>query len=93
MRGRKKTHVIKLAQTAVVQLQQIVTVHKWPHSEVQRAKILLLCERYPDWTDAQVASAVACSIGLVRKWRKRWSEDHSVQDAPRRGRPRRLPLV
>jgi len=92
MRGRKKTYVIELSGPTMVQLRQVVASRTRAHSEVQRAKIILVFGTHPDWTDAQVASALECSPSMVRKWRKRWRETHSVQEAPRSGRPPRFPL-
>ena len=91
MRGRKKTHVIELQEPTGVQLRQIVASRTRAYSEVQRAQIILLCGVHPDWTDTQVAAALACSPSMVWKWRKRWRETRSLQEAPRSGRPRRLP--
>ena len=88
MRGRKKTYEIELNETEVAQLRRVVASRKSSQSEVRRAKVVLTCWEHPDWTDEQVASAVSCSAGMVRKWRKRWGETHSLQEAPRSGRPR-----
>lgn len=91
MRGRKKTYAIELPEHTAAQLHQVMAARKRARSEVQRAHIILLCGAHPDWTDAQVAAALTCSPSMVRKWRKRWRETRSVQEAPRSGRPRRLP--
>ncbi|MDF5730065.1 MAG: hypothetical protein PUP92_19145 [Rhizonema sp. PD38] len=38
-------------------------------------------------TDAQIAETIGCSPALVRKWRKRWCQTRSLEEAPRPGRP------
>ena len=88
MRGRKKSYVVQLDEAEAAQLRRVVASRKSPQSEVLRAKVILTCGEHPDWTDDQTAAAVGCSAGMVRKWRKRWVETHSLKEAPRPGRPR-----
>src|SRR5207245_9005307 len=45
---------------------------------------------HPDWSTKQFACAVNRHENWVRKWRRRWPETHSLQDAPRSGAPRRF---
>lgn len=91
MRGRKKTYVIDLQDSELEQLRRTVASRKSSHSEVRRAQVVLTCWEHPDFPDEQVALAVSCSAGMVRKWRKRWVETRSLKEAPRSGRPRVFP--
>ena len=54
---------------------------KQDFSIAKRAKIILTSAENPDWTDAQVAQSIGCSSALVRKWRKRWCQTRSVEEA------------
>src|SRR5712691_7465158 len=43
------------------------------------------------WMNAHTTSqALSVSDRLVRKWRRRWQETHSLTDLPRSGAPRRF---
>ncbi|MCL6539817.1 MAG: helix-turn-helix domain-containing protein [Roseiflexus sp.] len=55
-----------------------------------RARIVLAAHDHPDWSNQQIAQAVGTSDRIVRKWRRRWTETHSLDDAPRSGAPRRF---
>jgi transposase len=88
MAGRKKSYQVAVDGRQRQELQEVVASRKSAQSLVQRARIVLLCAEQPTWSDRQVAAAVRCSAGQVRKWRKRWCETHSLQEAPRSGRPR-----
>ncbi|MGH2414383.1 MAG: IS630 family transposase [Microcystaceae cyanobacterium] len=94
MKGRPKTYSIKLTEAETVKLEQMVAARKSPQSLAKRAKVALCCAAHPDWSDAQVASSVGGSEAWVRKWRKRWVQSGTLQEAPRSGRPRKfLPSV
>jgi len=88
MRGRKKTYVVQLEPKETEAFRRLIAAHKSPQDEVLRARVLLTCHEQPEWSDERVADAVGCSPGMVRKWRKRWVEAHTLKDAPRTGRPR-----
>ena len=88
MAGRKKTYQVEVDEKQCKFLEGVVAARKSSQSEVQRAKIVLTCAQYPAWSDQRVAEKVGCSAGQVRKWRKRWCQSHSLQEAPRSGRPR-----
>ena len=66
----------------------IAIARKTSQSKAKRAKIILTTSENPDWTDVQVAQTVGCSPALVRKWRKRWCQTRSLEEAARPGRPR-----
>ena len=91
MAGRKKTYKVELNADEQARLERIVASGKSAQSEAQRARVVLACAAHPDWSDERVADQLGCSAGMVRKWRKRWRERHSLQELPRPGRPRRFP--
>lgn len=91
MAGRKKTYQVELTVDERERLERIVASRKSAQSEAQRARVVLACAVHPDWRDGCVAEQAGCSSGMVRKWRKRWAETHSLQELPRPGRPRRFP--
>jgi hypothetical protein len=88
MAGRKKTYQVVVDERQRQELAAIVASRKSAQSLVQRARIVLVCAAQPAWSDRRVAAEVGCSEGQVRKWRKRWCQTHSLQEAPRSGRPR-----
>ena len=88
MAGRKKSYQIEVDEEQRSYLAGVLAARKSAQSQVQRANIVLTCADHPEWSDQRVASAVNCSAGQVRKWRKRWCESQSLQEAPRSGRPR-----
>lgn len=88
MRGRKKQYRVHLHGAEGDLLRRTASSRKAPHGEVMRARALLCCVEHPDWSDQRVATEVGCCDRTVRKWRKRWYEKQSVEEAPRSGRPR-----
>ncbi|RIK45630.1 MAG: hypothetical protein DCC57_16380 [Chloroflexi bacterium] len=79
MAGRKKTYQVTVDERQRQELHQVVASRKSAQSLVQRARIVLLCAEQPTWGDQQVATAVNCSAGQVRKWRKRGSSESAKQ--------------
>jgi transposase-like protein len=55
-----------------------------------RARIVLAAHDHPDWSNQQIAAHAGTADRIVRKWRRRWSDTHSLDDAPRPGAPRRF---
>ncbi|MHC5848348.1 IS630 family transposase [Nostoc sp.] len=88
MAGRQKTYSVQLTEDEKKLLQQQANARKTGQSKVKRAKIILTTAENLDWTDAQIAQNIGCSQALVRKWRKRWCQTRSLEEAPRSGRPR-----
>ena len=88
MVGQKKGYQVAVDEGQRTELQEVVASRKSGQSLVQRARIVLMCAEEPTWSDGRVATEVGCSLGKVRKWRKRWWETHSLQEAARSGRPR-----
>jgi Homeodomain-like domain-containing protein len=88
MAGRKKSYQVEVDERQRQFLKEVVAARKSPVAEVQRARIVLTCADQPEWSDKRVAVEVGCSEGQVRKWRKRWGQNHSLKEAARSGRPR-----
>jgi transposase/transposase-like protein len=93
MIGRRKTYRVQLTEEEKKLLQQQALARKTGQSKARRAKIIIKVDESPDWTDAQIAREIGCSSGLVRKWRKRWCQTHSLEEAPRPGRPGLFPAI
>ncbi len=80
-----------LTPQEVKQVLQLAQAHRSPQALARRARIVPLSacpshlERHP-----QIAQMLNLNDRLVRKWRRRWQESHSLQDAPRSGAPRRF---
>ncbi len=90
MRGPKPAYPIELTNNQVVELRRLIRAHSSAQTQVVRAKIVLTAALQPNWTNQQIAEAVGTSDRMVRKWRRRWSQTHSLDDAPRSGAPRRF---
>ncbi|MBR8840770.1 MAG: helix-turn-helix domain-containing protein [Stigonema ocellatum SAG 48.90 = DSM 106950] len=87
MIGKQKTYRVQLTEDEKKLLRQQALARKTGQSKVRRAKLILKVDENPDWTDAQIAGEIGCSSGLVRKWRKRWCQTLSLEEAPPSGRP------
>jgi transposase-like protein len=90
MRGPKPCYPIHLSTAQEQQLRQLVRAHTTPHAQRMRARIVLAAHDHPEWSNQQIAQTVGTSDRIVRKWRKRWTETQSLEDAPRSGAPRRF---
>jgi transposase len=80
----------QLTATEVASLRQLIQAHRTPQVMVKRAQIVLGVHAHPDWSSHQLAQSLHLDARLIRKWRRRWFEMHSLQDAPRSGGPRRF---
>jgi hypothetical protein len=90
MRGPKPTHRIELTAEAAEELRQQIRAHTSAQALVVRAQIVVTAHDHPDWSNQQIAQHLGTSDRMVRKWRRRWNETHSLSDAPRSGAPRRF---
>jgi transposase len=90
MRGPKPAYPIELTDTQAAQLERLIRAHTTAQTLVVRAKIVLTAAAQPSWTNQQIAEHLGTSDRMVRQWRRRWSETHSLDDAPRSGAPRRF---
>lgn len=91
MRGPDPKYPIKLTTEQEQQLRQLVKFRRAAQGQVLRAQIILNAHDHPEWSNQQIARTVGCSDRTVRKWRRRWTESHSIADLPRSGAPRRFP--
>jgi transposase len=81
----------RFSPAEIAQAQAWACSQALPHSEVQRARLVLLLDEQPDLRSPEAARRLGQSTSWVCKWRRRWVEEgFSLADAPRRGRPRRL---
>jgi transposase len=69
---------------------QLAQAHRSPQALAQRARIVLAAHAHPTWSSKQIAQSLSVNDRLVRKWRRRWQETHSLKDLPRSGAPRRF---
>jgi hypothetical protein len=90
MRGPKPSYPIQLAPEQAVQLRQLVRAHTTPQTTSLRARIVLPAHDHPDWSNQQIGQQVGTADRIVRKWRRRWTQTHSLDDAARPGAPRRF---
>lgn len=90
MPGPKPAYAIMLTDDDAAHLQHLIRAYTTPCALVVRAKIILTAAHHPDWTNQRIATTLATSDRLVRKWRCRWSQTHNLHDAPRPGAPRRF---
>src|SRR5262245_59539393 len=90
MRGPKPAYPIELTDDEGVDLRRLIRAHTTAQPMVVRAKIVVTAAEQPTWTAQQIADVVGSSDRMVRKWRRRWSQTRSLEDAPRSGAPRRF---
>lgn len=90
MRGPRPVYSIDLTDDEAGNLRRLIRAHTTAQTRVVRAKIVLTAAQQPSWTTQQIADQLGTSDRMVRKWRRRWSETRSLDDAPRSGAPRRF---
>lgn len=93
MPGPQPKHPIHLHEAQVAHLTHLSLSYRAPYGEVQRARMLCLANRHPEWTNTQIAHAVGCCRDTVKVWRRRWCQEPTIHSAPRLGAPRRFPPV
>jgi hypothetical protein len=81
---------IQLPPTESTSLLQLIQAHRTPQVMAKRAQIIVTAHAHPNWSSPQLAQSLGLKARLIRKWRRRWSERHSLQDASRSGAPRRF---
>ncbi len=89
-RGPKPAYPIVLSADEAEHLRRLVRAHSTSQAHSLRARIVLTAHDHPDWTNQAIAQALTTSDRMVRKWRRRYLETHSLADAPRSGAPRRF---
>ena len=85
MPGPRPKYAITLTSEQEVRLQHLSTCYMAAFATVQRAQILLLAHRHPQWQNTTIAQRVGCSVNTVKRWRQRWQTTDSLHDAPRAG--------
>jgi transposase len=85
MPGPRPKYAITLTPEQAARLQQLSTCYMAPFATVQRAQIIVLAHRHPQWQNAAIAQRLRCSVNTVRRWRQRWQTTDSLHDAPRAG--------
>ena len=79
-----------LAPRELDQLKRLRQAHRTPQAVARRAQLIEASHTHPDWGTKQMARALHRPPNWIRKWRRRWNETHSLQDASRSGAPRRF---
>src|SRR5229473_5313313 len=90
MRHHSLLSPIHLTAHEVKHFFQLAQAHRSPQAQAQRARIVLAAHAHPTWSSKQIAQSLSVNDRLVRKWRRRWQETHSLKDLPRSGPPRRF---
>lgn len=85
MPGPRPQYAVTLAPEQEARLQQLSTCYMAPFAMVQRAQLVLLAHRHPQWQDATIAQQVGCHVSTVKQWRQRWQTTEAWEDAPRAG--------
>ena len=85
MPGPRPKYAITLTPEQEARLQQLSTCYMAPFATVQRAQLLLLAYRHPQWQNATIARQVGCHVNTVKQWRQRWQRTEALYDAPRAG--------
>jgi transposase len=88
MPGPRPKYAITLTPAQEARVQQLSPCYMAPFAIVQRARIVLLAHRYPQWQNATIARQVGCHVTTVKHWRQRWQTPEALHDAPRAGRRR-----
>lgn len=81
---------LQLTPTDVIDFQRLLRAHTTPQAKSIRVQILLSAHAHPEWSTQAIALSLGVSDRLVRKWRRRWEETHSLNDLPRPGAPRQF---
>ena len=72
----------------VDQAKKIIRQRNAPHTQVQRAKMVLALSEDASIAHQKLADSAGVSHPTAQKWRKRWFEEgFTLTDHPRSGRP------
>jgi DDE superfamily endonuclease/homeodomain-containing protein len=85
MPGPRPKYAITLTREQEARLQHLSTCYMAPFATVQRAQIVLLAHRHPEWQNIIIAQQVGCHVNTVKRWRQRGPSTDSLRDAPRAG--------
>jgi transposase len=88
--SRRSPFVVRLSVVARMALGEMAVSRTAPHSQVVRARIVLLAAE--GRANVDIAGQVGVCVDVVSKWRKRFCEEGltGLKDRARSGRPRRF---
>jgi hypothetical protein len=75
-----KRYFVNLSNEEKEELKTLISNGKSRARVQTRARILLLCDEHPEWSDTKIAQALLCSVPTVERSRKRCVEE-SFKDA------------
>ena len=78
MRHHSPLSPFHLTPYEVKQFLQLAQAHRSPQAIARRARIVLTAHAHPTWNSKQIAKSLDVNDRLVRKWRRRWQETHSL---------------
>jgi DNA-binding MarR family transcriptional regulator len=70
-----KRYFVNLTQKEKEELQTLISSGKSKARVQTRARILLLCDEHPKWSDKKIAEVLLCSVPTVERIRKRCVEE------------------
>ena len=85
MRHQLALSPLQLTPDEIKQFHRLAQAHRSPQALARRAQVVLTAHSHPDWSSKQIAQRLELNDRLVRKWRRRGPESHSLKDAPRSG--------
>jgi transposase len=88
MRGQKQTYPVKLSESEVEQLRDVMQRGEHTRRERQRAQMLLWSAAGK--TDLEIAELVSVTPLTVATTRERWVKEKRLADAPKAGRRKKL---
>ena len=91
MPGPLPKYTVEMTGDQEKELERISQSYTLPHWKVQRAQILILAHRHPNWSNSTIARGVNASCSTVKHWRRRWAIDKTITDLPRSGAPGKFP--
>ncbi len=90
MSGLQSKYVVSLSENQVNELRKLSASYTEKFCLVQRARIILLSHENPEWSNKQIAREVSSSIATVKKWRRRFAKEQSLESLLRSGCKRRF---
>ena len=70
-----KRYFVNLSNIEKEELKSIIKSGKSRARVQTRARVLLLCDEYPEWNDKQIAQALLCSVATVERTRRSCVEE------------------
>src|SRR5712692_4396387 len=81
---------LQLTPSERQQFVRLAQAHGTSQALARRVRIVLTAYAHPTWNSKHIAQSLELNDRLVRKWRRRWQDTHSLKDLPRSGAPRRF---